>query len=71
MQIREDKRPAQRGVEIVGTPEAIADELTSILEKAYGTDGDEKRKNVHNIAKKIREERDGKNWEDIKAFAQN
>ena len=58
-----------RGVEIVGTPQAMADEFREVLAKSKGPEGAKIRENVQKLGKQLRAERDGRDWDTLKAFA--
>ncbi len=44
-------------------------EFRSVLEKSRGPEGAKMRENIVKLGKQLRTERDGRDWEAIKAFA--
>ncbi|RDW59520.1 hypothetical protein BP6252_12607 [Coleophoma cylindrospora] len=72
MQIRQGaaKAPALRGgAPVVGDDESVKKEFREVFTKAFGEEGKVIRQNVEELARQLREERDGKADEVIKEFA--
>lgn len=51
--VNDGLRPLCRGIKPTGTPEAAEEEFRSVLSKAWGIDGIQKRENIHALQRKV------------------
>jgi hypothetical protein len=51
--IRRNKRPTSKGVKVVGTPEAIGEEIAAAVTRTRGSEGQQLRRNVEDMSRSM------------------